>query len=129
MSDTTVFVVSDDPAIRDSLSELIVSADLNAEAFSSLEVWLEAVGPGRQGCLVLDARAHDFTGSERLAVLTATCARLPVLFLVDRGDVSVAVRAIKEGAADVLEKPLRDGSLLERINMAARVVRDVDCNQ
>ena len=128
MSDTTVFVVSDDPAIRDSLSELIVSADLNAEAFSSLEVWLGAVGPGRQGCLVLDARARDFTDPQRLGRLTATCTRLPVLLLVDRGDVPIAVRGIKEGAVDVLEKPLRNVNLLERIKMAAAARADTDAN-
>jgi two-component system response regulator FixJ len=119
MAYTTVFVVSDDSEIRDALSRLIGSAGLRAETFPGLAMWLRTVQPQRRGCLVLDARARDFDGPERLASLTAACARLPVLLLVDRGDVPTAVRAIKEGALDVLEKPFRDGCLLERIKMAA----------
>jgi FixJ family two-component response regulator len=119
MAYATVFVVSDDPAIRDSLSELIASAGLGAETFASLERCLDAVPPKPRGCLVLDAGARDFTDPERLARLTATCARLPVLLLVDRGDVPIAVRGIKVGAVDVLEKPLRNASLLDRIKIAA----------
>jgi FixJ family two-component response regulator len=128
MAYTTVFVVSDDPAIRDSLSELVASAGLRAEAFRSLEVWLDAVGPKPRGCLMLDARIRDFTDPERFASLAATCTRLPVLLLVDRGDVPIAVRAIKVGALDVLEKPLRDTNLLERIKVAAAAGRDADAN-
>jgi FixJ family two-component response regulator len=120
----TVFLVSDDPAIRDSLSELVASAGLTAEIFASLEVWLDAVQPEREGCLLLDARARDLTGPERLARFASVCARRPVLVLIDRGDVPVAVRAIKDGAVDVLEKPLREDDLLERIKRAAATERD-----
>jgi FixJ family two-component response regulator len=129
MADTTVFVVSDDPAIRDSLSELIASAGLSAETFAALERWLGAVPSKPRGCLVLNARARDFTDPERLARLTATCARLPVLLLVDRGDVPIAVRGIKAGTADVLEKPLRTATLLERIRMASAAGREADVNE
>jgi FixJ family two-component response regulator len=129
MADTTVFVVSDDPAIRNSLSELIASADLGAETFASLERWLGAIQSKPRGCLVLDARARDFTDPERLARLTATCARLPVLLLVDPGDVPIAVRRIKAGAVDVLEKPLRTANLLERIKTAATGREDADANE
>jgi FixJ family two-component response regulator len=123
MAYTTVFVVSDDPAIQDSLSELVASAGLTPEIFPSLEVWLDAVQPERRGCLVLDARARDLTGPERLERFASVCARRPVLLLIDRGDVPVAVRAIKEGAVDVLEKPLRGDDLLERVKRAAATER------
>jgi FixJ family two-component response regulator len=119
MADTTVFIVSDNPAIRDSLSELIASAGLRAKAFPSLELWPDTVQPKPRDCVVLDARVRDFTDPERFARLAATCTRLPVLLLVDRGDVPIAVRGITAGAVDVLEKPLRDASLLERIKTAA----------
>jgi two-component system response regulator FixJ len=124
MENRRVFIVSDDPAIRDSLSELMAAAGLHAETFASLETWLEAVPPKPRGCLVLDAKVSDTTGPERLARLKATCTRLPVLLLVDRGDVPTAVGAIKDGALDVLEKPLRDGYLLERIKVAAAADQD-----
>jgi FixJ family two-component response regulator len=95
MAYTTIFVASDDPAVRDSLTELVASAGLRAEAFPSLETWLEAVPSKPRGCLLLDATVWDVTGPDRLARLTTTCAGLPLLLLVDRGDVPTAVRAIK----------------------------------
>jgi FixJ family two-component response regulator len=126
MADTTVFVVSDNSAVRDSLAELIASADLCAETFPSLEMWLEAVRSQPHGCLVLDTRVRDFTVSEQLARLTVACSKLPVLLLVDRGGVSIALRGIKEGVADVLEKPLRDEKLLERIQGAVAAGQDAE---
>jgi FixJ family two-component response regulator len=129
MANTTVFVVSDDPAIRDSLSEFIASAGLGAETFASLERWLGAVPSTPRGCLVLDARVRGFTQPDRLVRLTATCTRLPVLLLVDRGDVPIAVRGIKAGAVDVVEKPLGKASLLARIKMAAAAGQGADANE
>ena len=128
MADTTVFVVSDHSAVRDSLSELIASAGLCVETFPSLEMWLKAVPSKPRGCLVLDTRARDFAVPERLARLSVACRKLPVLMLVDRGEVPIAVRGIKEGVADVLEKPLRDEKLLERIKMAAVAGQDAEAN-
>jgi FixJ family two-component response regulator len=129
MSDTTVFVVSKDFAVRDSLSELVASAGLRAETFPSLKMWLETLQSKPRGCLVLDAQGRDFTVAERLARLTAACSELAVLMLVDRGDVPIAVRGIKEGAIGVLEKPLRDENLLERIKMAAAAGSDTEANR
>ena len=119
MEHATVFVASDDSAIRDSLSELVASAGLRTEAFTSLQAWLESVHPERRGCLVLDARAGDFTCPDRLVKFASICTMRPVLLLIDRGDVPLAVRAIKGGAMDVLEKPYRNENLLERIMRAA----------
>jgi FixJ family two-component response regulator len=119
MACATVFVVSDDPAVRDSLSELARSAGLPAETSTSLEAWRASVRPERAGCLVLDARAREFACPDHLARFDAVCAERPVVLLVDRGDVPITVRAIKGGAVDVVEKPCRGESLLERIRRAA----------
>jgi len=124
MENTTVFVVSDDSAIRDSVSELIAPAGLRAETFPSLEMWLAAVQPERPGCLVLDARDRDLIGPQGLAKFVSICAKRPVLLLIERGDVPNAVRGLKGGAVDVLEKPCRDANLLERIKRAAGVRQD-----
>ena len=118
MTDKRVYVVSDDPAIRDALSELTACDDLQTETYRSLAAWLEAVPAAQPGCLVLDAPTEDLGDPERLALLTATCARLPVVVMVDRGDVPAAVSAIRAGVLDVVEKPLRNGNLLERIRKA-----------
>jgi len=119
MTEATVFVISENPAVRDAVSELATSGGLLAENFPSLEAWREAVPSARQGCLVLDAGALDLSGPERLARLTTTCLRHPVLLLVDRGDVPTAVSAIRAGVVEVIEKPLRNASLLERVRIAA----------
>ena len=119
MTNATVFVVSGDAAVRDSLAELFGSAGLPAQAFESLEQWRAAVRPEQPGCLVLDARVRDVTGPEHPEALASICAQRPVLMLVDRGDVPIAVRAIREGAVDVMEKPYRDVVLLERVMRAA----------
>jgi len=128
MQYTTVFVVSDDSAIRDSLSELAAASGLRAETSASLEQWFEGVEPARRGCLVLDARVCDFTCPEQLARFASICARRPVLLLIDRGDVPIAVRALKGGAVDVLEKPYRDANILERIKLAAAAKQSAGAN-
>jgi two-component system response regulator FixJ len=118
MASATVFVVSGDPAVRDSLAELLGSAGLRATTFDSLEQWRGAVPPEQPGCLILDARVSEVTGPEHPEGLARICAMRPVLMLIDRGDVPIAVRAIREGAVDVLEKPYREQILLARVGMA-----------
>lgn len=119
MSYGTVFVVSADAAIRDSLSELVASAGLPVETFPAIDTWLETVQPARQGCLVLDARPRDLAGSAPLARFACVCARYPILVLIERGDVPLAVHAVKAGVLDVVEKPCRAEDLLHRIRRAA----------
>ncbi len=119
MADKTVCIVSEDPIVRDSLSKLVATAaGLRAEALSSMEVWFETAGPELPGCLVLDAGVGDLVEPERLAEFAWACARMPVLVLVHRGAVRTAVHALKHGAMDVLQKPLRVEILLERIKQA-----------
>lgn len=118
MAQGSVFVVSDDVAIRDSLAELLASTQRRVEAFASFDAWLAAVPPAREGCLVLDGRPREFAEPERHARFASVCAGRPVLLLVDRGDVPVAIGAIKSGAAEVLEKPLRHDSVLDGIDRA-----------
>jgi len=119
MTSATVFVVSGDAAVRDSLAELFGSAGLRAEYFDSIERWREAIRPEQPGCLVLDARVRDVTRPGHPERLASLCAKRPVVMLVDRGDVPIAVQAIREGAVDVLEMPYRDINLLERVMRAA----------
>ena len=125
MACKTIFVVSDDAAIRDSLAELAASAGLHAETFSSLETWLEAIQPVQRGCIVLDAQVCEFADPERLAQFACLCAKRSVLLLINRGDVPTAVRAIKCGAMHVVEKPYRDANLLEKIKCAISAAQDM----
>ena len=115
MTSTTVFVVSNDPAFRDSVSELVESGSLQAETFPSLPAFLDAVQSGRRGCLVLDAGIDDLSDPERRARFAAACARMPTVLIADRGDVRTAVRAMKTGAAAVVQQPLSGNNLLKSI--------------
>ncbi len=121
MGKTSVFVVSADAAVSDSVKDLVESAGLQAETFSTLPAFLNAVEPGRRGCLVLDARFSDLNDPERQARLAAAFVRMPGLLITDRGDVPTAVRAVKAGAMDVVQKPYRDENLLESIENALRL--------
>jgi FixJ family two-component response regulator len=114
----TIFIISEDPAVRDSLSELVVSAGLRVQVLPSFETWLETVRWENQACLVLDICPGDLLDPQRCAQFTAACARMPVVVVTDRGDVPAAVRALKGGAADVIQKPLQGQNLLERIERA-----------
>lgn len=126
MAGKTVYIVSGDPALRDSLAKLAASAGLRAEALPSLQAWLDAAGPEPQGWLVLDAGAGDLVEPGGLARFASVCARIAVLVLTERGDVPMAVRAIKHGAVDVLQKPFRHSDLLERIKRVVVEEANVD---
>ncbi len=124
MADKTVFIVSEDPTVRDSLSKLVAAAGLRVEALPSMEVWFETAAPELPDCLVLDASVGDLIEPERLAEFAWACAKMPVLVLVHRGAVQTAVHALKHGAMDVLQKPLRVEILLERIKRVIAVEGD-----
>ena len=111
-----VFIVSGDATVRDSLTVLVAAAGLDVRALPSLEAWSEAAGPEPCGCLVLDAGVNKLTGPERLARFASVCARIPVIVLVERGDITMAVHATQQGAAYVQQKPCRGETLMGYIN-------------
>lgn len=116
--DATVFVVDDDPAMRESLCWLIESIGLKARAYESAMAFLGAYDAAAPGCLVVDVRMPGMSGLELHARLAEKSNSLPVLIITGHGDVPMAVRAMKNGAFDFLEKPFNDQALLERIQQA-----------
>jgi FixJ family two-component response regulator len=115
----TVFVVDDDPGIRDSLAWLLQSVRLPIETFASADEFLAAFSPARPGCLVLDVRLPGGMGGlDLLDELRQRGSTLPVIVVTAFGEVHSAVRAMKSGAIDVMEKPARDQVLLDRIQQA-----------
>lgn len=114
----TVFVVDDDDAVRDSLAMLLRSVGLQVEAFDSGIAFLERYRPDFTGCIVLDIRMPKMSGLEVQQRLRESGSRLPVIFITGHGDIPMAVQAIKEGAADFIQKPFRDQDLLDRIHSA-----------
>ncbi len=114
----TVFLVDDDPAVRDSLQFLMRSVGQRLESFATAQEFLDAYDPARPGCLVLDVRVPGMSGIELMERLSKMGSHLPVIIISGHADVPTAVHAMKEGAVDVLEKPFKDQVLLDRINAA-----------
>ena len=114
----TVFVVDDEAPIRDSLRWLIESVDLAVDTYASGTEFLDAYDQSRTGCLILDIRMPGMSGLDVQQQLQAQSIDLPVIFLTGHGDVHLAVRAMKAGAFDFVEKPYNDQTLLDLVQRA-----------
>ena len=114
----TVFIVDDDDAVRDSLQVLLESAGLTVEAFASPTAFLGSSAPERPGCLLVDVRMPEMDGIELQEALTAANRRLPVIVMTGHADVPLAVRAMKAGAVDFIEKPFDDEVIIETVRRA-----------
>ncbi len=113
-----VYVLDDDPAVTRSLRRMIESAGLTVETFHSAREFLAACSQDWPGCLITDARMPGMTGVELLEQLAALKINLPAIVISGEADVSTAVRAMKSGAVDFLEKPFNHQLLLDRIQHA-----------
>jgi RNA polymerase sigma factor (sigma-70 family) len=104
-AEPTVFVVDDDSSTRELLSWLMRREGLAAELFPDASSFLERYAPDRPGCLVLDLNLPGMDGLDLQHYLKRSGVTLPVIFLSGGADVPKAVRAVKEGAIDFIEKP------------------------
>ncbi len=120
----TVFLVDDDDTLRGTMRELIEREGRPVETFASGEAFLEAYRPGRKGCLLIDARLPGLGGLALLQRLKAENHSLPSIMITGHGDVSMAVAAMKAGAIDFIEKPVRHDELLASIDRALELARD-----
>ena len=114
----TVFIVDDDEAVRDSMSWLMRSVGLSVETFPSAQAFLEGYKAGRPGCMVLDIRMPGMSGLDLQRKLVEEDIHLPVIIISGHGDVPIAVRAMKTGAVDFIEKPFNDQVLLDAVQRA-----------
>lgn len=117
MSDGTVFIVDDDADIRDSLDLLLGAAGFRTRTFSSAEAFLADSG-AEGGCLVADVRMPGMSGLELLEEISRRQLRLPVIIMTGHADIPLAVRAMKAGAIDFLEKPFSCALLAESVRRA-----------
>lgn len=124
MSEPTVYIVDDDPAMRDSLCWLLKTVGLRSRPFATAEEFLHAAREGGPACLVLDVRMPGCGGLDLFEALAADGCDLPVLFITAHADVPMAVRALKSGAAEFLEKPFNGQELLEKVQRALRESSD-----
>lgn len=115
-TDSTIYIVDDDEAVRDSLGLLIETAGYKVALFPSAEAFLENYIEDRNGCLVLDIRMPGMDGMQLQQELVNRQLTLPVIFITGHGDIPMAVKAIHQGAKDFLAKPFGDQELLDRID-------------
>ena len=114
----TIYIVDDDEAVQDSLRALLESADLKVETYGSGPAFLATLDKDRRGCVVLDIDLPDMDGLEVLDRLATMNAAIPVILITGRYDQAARARTRKTRAMTVLEKPMRDGILLETIGRA-----------
>jgi two-component system response regulator FixJ len=113
-----VFVVDDDPAVRRSLERLLNTADLRVVSFATPTGFLDAASTVAAGCVLLDLRMPEMNGLEVQARMLAMRPDLPIIMVTGQGDVQSAVRAMKAGAVDFIEKPYSDATLIAAIETA-----------
>ena len=112
----TVFVVDDDQAVRDSLRWLVESVGHRVRTYGSAQAFFDDYDPGQPGCLVLDVRMPGASGIEMQEQLRKSGAMIPIIVITGHADVATAVRAMKAGAVDFIEKPFSDQLLLDHIH-------------
>lgn len=115
MSTGLAYLVDDDAAIRDALAWLLRSRGVQSRAWPSAEAFLADYRDDMRGCLLLDIRMVGMTGTELYDRLLERGCALPVIFLTGHGDVPLAVKALKRGAFDFIEKPFNDNELADRV--------------
>ena len=118
MCKQTVYIVDDERRTLDLIKVLTDSAGLNSETFSNPLDFINFHEPSHKGCIVLDINMPEMNGLELQKELNNMGSTLPVIFITGFGDVNIAVKAMKAGAVDFLEKPYDGDSLLESIHYA-----------
>lgn len=122
-----VYVVDDEPSVVDLLRRLCADRGLKVAGFSGAKEFLSAVDPDRPGCLVLDLRLPDMSGIELIEKLNALGTTQTIVFISGFAEVDHAVRAMKMGVHDFLEKPFSNQAILDAILSA--VARDATRRQ
>jgi len=120
-SRATIFIVDDDDAVRESLKLLLETSGFTVVAFPTGMAFLEALRPSVEGCVLVDVRMPGMGGFEVQQELHRRNCTLPVIVITGHGDVPLAVRALKAGAADFIEKPFSDETILDSIERALKL--------
>ena len=117
-AESTVFVVDDDADLRESVGWLLESAGLRVKSYSTAQEFLTHYKPEEPGCLLLDVRMPGLSGLDLQEELRRRGVPPPIIIMTGHARVPMAVRALKDGAIDFIQKPFSDQSLLERIRQA-----------
>ena len=113
-----VYIVDDDQQVRESLEWLLESVNLPTKLYQNGQEFLDAFTTGLPGCVILDVRMPKMNGMELHLAIKQIDSNFPVIIVTGHADVPMAIRAMKEGAFDFIEKPYNDQHMLERIQAA-----------
>lgn len=120
-AERSIYIVDDDPAIRRSLERLLDAVGFRVVSYAVPKAFLGVAGNLSAGCALLDLRMPEMDGFEVLARLLLINRDLPVIVITAQGDVQTAVRAMKAGAVDFIEKPYSDDALIGAIEAALKI--------
>jgi two-component system CheB/CheR fusion protein len=119
-----IFIVDDDRGVREAIESVLEEDGRTVEGYPTAEAFLDAYRPGHDACLLVDAGLPGMGGLELLQRLNDTGHRLPSIMITGQGDVPMAVQAMKVGALDFIEKPIRSQELLAGVARALELSRD-----
>jgi FixJ family two-component response regulator len=119
----TVYIVDDDPSVRQAIEWLLSSVNLPSESYGSSTEFLERAAFGLAGCVILDIRMPGLSGLDVQQALTAGGNDVPIIFVSAHADVALTVRAMKAGALEVLTKPFDDQKLLDAVHQGLETHR------
>ena len=113
-----VHIIDDDPVVCHAIRLLLETEGLETRTYFTALDFLAAIGPDDCGCVVTDVRLPGMSGVELLTHIAARRLNLPVIVITGQADVPLAVRAMKQGAVDFMEKPFRDATLIASVRKA-----------
>lgn len=122
-SEPIVYIVDDDPQVRKSLCLIAQSVQLNVEPYATAQEFLDRYQPERPGCLVLDVCLPGISGMELQQRMSAQNLEVPIIMITAHAEVPLAVRAIKDGALDFIQKPFSRQDMIDRIQHAITLDR------
>lgn len=118
MTNGTVFIIDDEPAVRDALSMMLQQEGYQEQAFDGGESFLAAYQQEVVGCAIIDVRMPTMSGLQLQEIMLKRNLLLPIIFLTGHGDIPMSVDAMKSGASDFLTKPVTREKLLASIRPA-----------
>jgi FixJ family two-component response regulator len=115
--EAVIFVVDDDPSVREAMRRLFKSVGLRAELFGSAAEFLQSKLPDAPRCLVLDVRLPGLSGLDFQTELAKANIQIPIIFMTGHGDIPMTVKAMRAGAVEFLPKPFRDQDMLDAVRL------------
>ena len=127
--DLTTYVIDDDEAARQSLTFLLRTESIRARAFPSAAAFLEQLRSDNRGCIITDVRMPDMDGITLVDVLNEMGCRMPVIVITGHADVPLAVKAMKAGASDFIEKPFESDLILRAVRRCLETSENLSAQQ